>query len=236
MILNWKIEFPDQVADVGAQQTRLGRLASNDSFAQVTAAGYLNAIVSVLANQGNVPNQALGYVPLPQDFWLIAYNGGAGLFAVSINASGIVTLVPAGNASNYVSVPMTLAQFQGMYAAPFLLVPAQGSNLLIIANSMQIIQTYGSAALAAGGVVAAQYDSTVHGGGILATNSEQAADFFVTASNVYNFISASGNGSNMPFASCVNKGLYLSNATGAFTTGTGSSFVVDVKYSVVKVA
>lgn len=134
---------------------------------------------------------------------------------------------------NYTTVAITAAQFNGMYAAPKLLLAAPGNNKLIVVNRLALVMTYGSAAFASGGVVAAQYDSTVHGAGVLATNAEAAADFFATASTTFAFNGTSGNTVGiLPFTTSVNKGLYLSNLTGAFTTGD-STFVAQVWYSII---
>ena len=134
---------------------------------------------------------------------------------------------------NYTTVAITAAQFNGMYAAPKLLIATPGANKLIVVKQMALVMTYGSAAFASGGVVAAQYDSTAHGAGVLATNSEAAADFFATASTTFAFNGTSGNTVGaLPFSTTVNKGLYLSNATGAFTTGD-STFVVQIWYSII---
>jgi hypothetical protein len=133
----------------------------------------------------------------------------------------------------FASVPITAAQFNGMYAAPVLLVAAPGANKMIVVETMELIMTFVSADYAAGGVVAAQYDSTAHGAGVLATNSEAAADFFAAASTVFQFIGTSGNTVGaLPFSTCANKGLYLSNPTAAFTTGD-STWVVKVYYRVI---
>jgi hypothetical protein len=40
----------------------------------------------------------------------------------------------------------------------------------------------------------------------------------------------------VPFSTSVNKGLYLSNLTQAFTTGTGSAFVCKIHYRIVATA
>lgn len=233
-ILNWKVQFPDQVQDSGGEQTRLCTLACSDALGTVVGAGYLNQIVSVPANQGFAPNPNLGYQPLPQDMWFIYYSGGAGMFSVSIN-SGVITLVPVVQSNGFVSVAITAAEFNGMYAAPKLLVAAPGNNKLIIVDQMQLVMTFGSADFAAGGVVAAQYDSTVDGAGVLATNSEAAADFFAAASTVFTLSRISGNTVGaLPFSTTVNKGIYLSNATQAFTTGN-STFVANINYHVISV-
>lgn len=137
------------------------------------------------------------------------------------------------NPIQFASVAITAAQFNGMYAAPVLLVAAPGANKLIAVDSVELVMTYVSANYAAGGVVAAQYDSTVHGAGVLATNSEAAADFFAAASTTFQFSRSSGNTVGaLPFSTTVNKGLYLSNATGAFTTGD-STWVAKIYYRIV---
>ena len=130
-------------------------------------------------------------------------------------------------AGGYAQVTMSAAQFNGAYAAPLLLVAAQGANTMIIVDSVQLVMTYGSAAFANGGVVAVQYDSTANGAGVIASSTEAAADFFAVASTVFKL---NGGLVLAPFTTCANKGLYLSNITGAFTTGTGSAFIVKVYY------
>jgi hypothetical protein len=133
----------------------------------------------------------------------------------------------------FASVPITAAQWNGMYAAPVLLVAAPGANKMIVVEQMTLIDTYVSAAYAAGGVVFAQYGATASGGGPKATNTEAAADFFVTASTAFNFLGVSGNTVGaLPLSTCANVGLYLSNATQAFTTGDGT-WVAKVYYRVV---
>lgn len=140
------------------------------------------------------------------------------------------------NILRYATVAITAAQFNGMYAAPFLLIAAPGANNLIVVDRIELIMTYGTAAFAAGGVVAFQYDSTVHGAGVLASNAEAAADFFQTASTTFTFIGNSGNTVGIvPFSTSVNKGLYISNLTQAFTTGD-STFVCKIHYRIVAVA
>lgn len=129
----------------------------------------------------------------------------------------------------YATVAITAAQFNGMYAAPKLLLAAPGANKLIVVERMVLAMTYVSANYAAGGVVAAQYDNTVHGAGVLATNSEAAADFQAAASTSFMF---NGGVVLAPFSTSVNKGLYLSNATAAFTTGD-STFVAHIWYKII---
>lgn len=134
------------------------------------------------------------------------------------------------------SVAITAAQFNGMYAAPKLLIAAPGANNLIIVDKIALIMTFVSAAYAAGGVVGFQYDATVHGAGVAATNVEAAADFFAAASTTFQFNGVAGNTVAIaPFTTTVNKGLYLSNLTQPFTTGDGT-WIAKIYYRIVAVA
>jgi hypothetical protein len=217
------------------------------SFPATASKGSLE--VKAVANTGNtvttISNVAMGqasviYIPDPAAATADFVIAPAALVSGNvIQASGTAGLVadsgfPAATAlRQYAQVAMTAAQWNGMYAAPFLLVAAPGANKMIIVESMQACMTFVSADYAAGGVVAAQYGNTVHGAGPLATNSEAAADFFAAASTVFNFVSEFGNTVGaLPFSSCANTGIYLSNATGAFTTGD-STWIIKVYYHVV---
>lgn len=137
----------------------------------------------------------------------------------------------------YAAVAVTAAEFNGMYAAPKLLIAAPGADKLIVIDRMVLTMTFVAAAYAAGGVVAAQWDSTANGLGQHATNTEAAADFFAAASSAFMFVGNSGNaattdGGLVPFLANVNKGIYLSNKTGAFTTGDGT-WVAHLWYKVI---
>lgn len=134
------------------------------------------------------------------------------------------------NTLQYAAVPISSAEFQGMFAAPKLLIAAPGVNQLIVVERAALAMTFAGAALTAGGVVAFQYDSTINGGGVKASNTEVAADFTgAAASTTFAFL---GNTTVMPFTTTVNKGLYLSNATAAFATGT-STFVAHIWYKII---
>lgn len=130
----------------------------------------------------------------------------------------------------YAAVPLTAAQFKGMYDTPVQLVAAPGANKLISVDKIDLLMTFVSADYANGGVVAAQYDSTAHGAGVLASTTWAAASFFVGASTGFLFGASSSVGQT--FSTCVNKGLYLSNLTGDFITGD-STFVAHVWYRII---
>lgn len=146
---------------------------------------------------------------------------------IAANAVGSAQL--AATALQYAAVPITAAEFLGMYAAPKLLVAAGGANTVIVLDRVELVMTYNSAAYAAGGVVAVQYDSTINGAGVLASTTNAAATFQATASNSFAFNQGAA---AAPFSTTVNKGLYLSNLTAAFTTGN-SAMVAHVWYKII---
>lgn len=143
------------------------------------------------------------------------------------NAVGSAQLTA--NVLQYVAVPITSAAFLGMYATPIQLVAAAGANTLIVPDQVRLVMTYNSAAYAAGGSAAVQYDSTANGAGVIASTVLANTVFQAAASNIFTF----GHGVVAePFTTTVNKGLFLSNITGAFTTGN-SAMVAHVWYKVI---
>lgn len=195
-----------------------------------TAAPPSGGLSDTLANGdifvGNASNIATG-VAMSGDA-TIANTG-----AVTIANNAITSAKTALNMLQYAEVTITAAQFKGMYAVPELLVAAAGANTLIVLDKLALEMTFGSVDYAVGGPVAVQYDSTADGAGALASNAEAAADFFAAASTTFLFISASGDTAGaIPFSTSVNKGLYLSNTSGAFTTGD-STFTAKIWYKVV---
>lgn len=218
---------------------------------RVLVAGQTNALQNGIYVVINVGSASISWVLLrSQDFQSIEQMVHPGMY-VSIasgtnNAGEVFTYVEpvptavgtsainfvSSSAVGYQNVSMTLAQFNGMYAAPFQILPAPGAGNIIVLERALIYMNYGSAQLTSGGAVAFQYGNTVHGGGPLASNTEQASDFTGAAANQnFWFNGSSGNGSNM--ADQTNVGLFLSNATAAFATGTGASFNIHVWYNIV---
>jgi hypothetical protein len=64
------------------------------------------------------------------------------------------------------------------------------------------------------------------------TNAEQASDFTgISANTMFKLSGTLSTG--VTTSSAINTAIYLSNATGAFATGTGGSFEVIVNYRTV---
>ena len=162
----------------------------------------------------------------------------AGVMTIANNAITTAKILAANVTSpkldpqviQYVEVDMTAAQWNGMYAAPVQLVAAPGANHLIVVDKIDLNMTFVAASYAAGGVVAAQYDSTVHGAGSPASATIAAATINGYAASTA--IMVDGVISSVLFTACVNKGLFLSNQTGAFTTGDGT-WKIQVWYRIV---
>lgn len=150
-----------------------------------------------------------------------AVNGQTEIQANSIDQGA---LTPA--TLQMVAVTLTAAQINGMYAAPVQLIAGTTSKSIIVDYVM--IRTNPTAtAFASGGVVAPQLGNTVHGGGTLLSTTLPAATIISgTASDTLLGATAA----NITLSQ--GTGVFLSNATGAFTTGTGT-ITVFVYYSVV---
>ena len=144
----------------------------------------------------------------------------------AIGANKVLSSMVSPLLLKYAAVAITAAEFNGAYAAPKLLLAAGGANTLNVFKQLQLVMTYGANAFAGGGVMAVQYDSTANGAGVIASTTLAAATFQAAASTTFTF---NAGVVALPFTTTVNKGLYLSNITGAFTTGD-SNFVGHLWY------
>lgn len=194
--------------------------ATNATFVANPAAGGLsNSLLDGRMFVGNGANVATGV--LPSGDVTISNTGVTAIGANKVLSSMISPLV-----RKYTTVAITAANFNGMYAAPKLLVAAGGANTLLVLDQLQLVMTYGTANYAAGGVAAVQYDSTVNGAGVIASTTLSAATFQAAVSSTFTM---NPGVVVLPFSTTVNKGLYLSNISGAFTTGD-SPMVAHIWY------
>lgn len=194
--------------------------ATNATFVANPAAGGLsNSLLNGRVFVGNVSNVATG-VAMSGDVTIT--NAGV----TAIGANKVLSSMISPLVRKYVAVPITAAAFNGMYATPIQLVAAGGANTLLVLDQLQLVMTYGSANYAAGGVAAVQYDSTANGAGVIASTTLAAATFQAAASTTFTM---NAGVVALPFTTTVNKGLYLSNITAAFTTGD-SNMVAHVWY------
>lgn len=130
---------------------------------------------------------------------------------------------------HHVQVSLAAADILGLYATPIQLVaaPASGKSIIVVKAVLTITRT--STAFASGGVGIIQYDSTTHGGGTQACDSTIASTVFTGAAGTTVTVRNGAVISDLASTSIQAKGLYISNQTGSFTTGTGTA-TVDVDY------
>jgi hypothetical protein len=118
-----------------------------------------------------------------------------------------------------------------MYATPVQVLAAPGANKAIIVNHAVLNMTFVSAQYAAGGPVGLQYGNTAHLGGTAASATEAASDFTgAAASTLFRF--GGGLSTGAAVANAANAAVYISNSSGAFTTGD-STFKLWVWYEVI---
>lgn len=200
--------------------------STNATFVANPAAGGLsNSLLDGRVFVGNAANVATG-VAMSGDVTI----SNAGVTAIGANK--VLSSMMSPLVRKYTTVAISAAEFNGMYAAPKLLVAAGGANTLLVLDQIQLVMTYGSANYAAGGVAAVQYDSTINGAGVIASTTLAAATFQAAASTTFTM---NAGVVALPFTTTVNKGLYLSNITGAFTTGD-SNMVAHLWYRVIPVS
>lgn len=130
----------------------------------------------------------------------------------------------------YAQVAMTAAEWNGMYAAPKAILSAPGAGKIIQVDNVWYDMAFVSAQYASGGVVNLQYDSTVNGAGVAATADTAAAT--VTGLSASSIVAPGLKTGAFAQSTTVNKGLYMSNKTGAFTTGD-STWKINVAYRII---
>jgi hypothetical protein len=129
------------------------------------------------------------------------------------------------------TVALTAANLIAMYATPVAIVAAQGSGKSIVVTRLIFTITRTATSFANGGAAIFQYGSTTHGGGTQALDSTLASTVLTGAAGTTVTARNGAVISDLAAATIQNAGLYISNATGAFDTGTGTA-TVDVWYVV----
>jgi hypothetical protein len=147
-----------------------------------------------------------------------------------IAVNGLTSGALALNTIQYIQVPMTAAQWNGMSAAPVQILPAPGAGLIYMVDNVWYDMAFVTAQYANGGVVNLQFDSTVTGAGVQVTADTAAATItgLAASSIVVPGLSAAAKAQ----ATTVNKGLFMSNKTAPFITGDGT-WKINVAYRIV---
>ncbi len=187
----------------------------------------------------NILNNAVTYAKMQQasaaDILLGNPTGGAANYSEITLGNGLdfasTALELKPTYLNVAEVSLTAAQFNGMYATPVQVIAAPGSNKVVVVDSCVLNMTYGAAQFASGGAVGLQYGNTAHLAGPAASATEAATDFTgASASTLFRI--GGGLSTGAALATATNAAVYISNATGAFTTGD-STFKVWVWYKII---
>lgn len=126
----------------------------------------------------------------------------------------------------HISVPLTSANLLGMAAAPVNLIPAGAAGTSIVVHHAQLTMVRTSTAYASGGVVVIQQGSTATGGGTQVTGTIPASVLTTAgAATTYTVVIP------VAYTAAAATGIFISNQTGAFTTGTGTA-TMDLWYSI----
>ena len=131
---------------------------------------------------------------------------------------------------NAVTVNLTAAQIIAMYTTPVVVVPAVTGKAIFV-KSVEFDITRTATAFTSGGVVNVQYDSTANGAGTK-THSDIAATVVTGAAGETRTYRIPLVQSDIAVASIEGIGLYISNASGVFATGTGTA-TVTVLYTLI---
>ena len=195
---------------------RIVRIQTSDGLATVGSNGY---ILSQLANITAANNGPFTWAS--SDSVLVYAADGSALYTISSDFNSLIAL----SSPATVSVALTSAQINGMYAAPVLLLGAPKNGTVNVVDKALLTVNYGSAQFASGGAIALQYEGTVHGAGTLATATVAAATLNgVTANEILLFNPAT----TILLAAATAQPQYLSNQTGAFTTGDSTAILTVV--------
>lgn len=126
-----------------------------------------------------------------------------------------------------VQVTLTAAQIIAMYTTPVVIVPAQAAGIGIVVDAITVQVKPTATQFASGGIVALQYGVTAHGAGVLVHAGSIPAAVINAATGALTLLSptAAANGLTVPTDGTTASGIYISNATGVFATGTGIAIV-----------
>lgn len=195
---------------------RIVRIVSTDTIGVITRPGYLTA------QQSNIQAIQNGMFQwTPNDFVAISYNGGKGLFNVDYLVNN--TFTPLTNGIYGISLTLTSAQILGAYARPVEFIPAAGPNTMIsLVTSVVGEFNFVSTQYTNGGDFGLQYGNAPNLAGTRVGNLITAATINgYTADNVFIIDPIAANNQVGLLTNYLNRGIYVSNATAAFTAGNG---------------
>lgn len=229
-------------------------------FSNGVASGFTNVLVGDLGTNQSTPQSTLvagvpissviecqsttrGFVPpnmtaAQMNAIVTPYNGMT-VYNTDVNAIFVYTngawvqqaAIPAPTSVQFFSTVLTAANINGMFAAPFTILPSPGVGLINVISDLVLELRFG-AAFTGGGNIYLQY-------GNVAATGQTTIDIspaFLTGAAANQFVH-SFNSPNDIITNAVGAGatLAISNDTAAFANGAGSSVVVNAWYSTIPV-
>ncbi len=213
--------------------------ASNGSFvlAPVGNAGNFAVTVSPISTQGQASVLSIPDVGNAVGRFLVAASATPFVSGNIPQASGTGGLMVdsgvsfASLAPVTASVTMNTASVVGAYATPVQIVAGQAGKAIMILAAQIVTEV--STPFATGGIAQLQWGNTNHAGGTVAADATiPAAEITAAASQIYTQYGVATTAVNAT-AAVTGLGIYFTNATGAYTNGTGSTVTVVVQYMVV---
>lgn len=132
-----------------------------------------------------------------------------------------------------IEASLNAASVIAMNGTPVVLTGAPGIGKSIFIINAIISYNHAGSAFTSGGPIVLQYGNTAAGAGTSALNFASIPATFITAAVTQNIFAQGITGSSTPVATATtdDEGLYLSNQTGAFAGGAGSSINVKIIYA-----
>jgi hypothetical protein len=197
---------------------------SNPSFQTLTKFKYIwiekNWLQLSATNNGN---HSILQIPttLGQNSVITIPDPGAATanFVLDSGASSAMTI-------QHVSVPLTSANILAMFATPVQLIAAPAAGMNIVVQKVMFTMTTTSTAYAGGGVVEFQIGNTANGAGT-ATTATVAAAVVNSGTPGVSYTTVIP----VSYTGTAATGLFISNQTAPFTTGTGTA-VCDIWYAI----
>lgn len=128
------------------------------------------------------------------------------------------------------TVALTAAQIIAMYTTPVVVIPAVPGKAIVL-DAFEFDLTGTATQFTGGGVVDLQYDSTANGAGTI-LHADIAAAVVTGATARVISVRTPSDLSAIATASITGKGVYISNKTAVFATGTGTA-VLKVRYHLI---
>lgn len=158
-------------------------------------------------------------------------SGTAGLIVDSgVSVASVSAAIAQLGVLNQASITLNPTQMAAAYATPVALIAAPGAGKVIqIISAAVYTASTGNTAYATGTAPIVQYGATIHGGGTLATGAGLVAgDITAAASQVRTL----GPMASAALTGQSNVGIFFSNATNAYTAGTGTNVTFTFVYQV----